>query len=239
MYYLTLFLLFFSLQAHADFMNDFPSNSGIQAEENKPIKHHRNKTPKKQSTPIVKKNVEENTQKVNSTKNRETQSNTNQMTQDLGAHDNNAPVYFSGNHGDGSRVKGILNLVGNVVISQDNATLKSDKAQIISLPGMLPSTGGGRIQRAIATGNVHIVKKASGSSTEITATGNEVEFMVLQRILILKGKAKVWKASEYLNGDKIKINLNTGDVEIIRPEGIVDPRSANSQMQSENSKTLN
>jgi lipopolysaccharide transport protein LptA len=239
MFYLTLFLLFFSLQAHADFMNDFPINSGSQTEDQKSIKHHHNKIQKKQSAPNDKKNLQENTQDHNSSKNVDDKTSSNQLSQDLGAHDSNAPVYFSGNHGDGSRVKGILNLIGNVVISQDNAILKSDKAQIISLPGMLPSTGGSRIQRAIATGNVHIVKKASASSSEMTATGDEVEFIVLQRILILKGKAKVWKASEYLNGDKIKINLNTGDVEIIRPEGIVDPRSANSQMQSGNSKTLN
>ena len=213
--------MFFTTPAFADFKNDLPADFPVQTptkmdEKNTPSTSHKKNTPTKKSS-------------VQTTPTQSPQNNKQgSFDSELGNHDNNAPVFFSGNQGKGSRKTGIFNLVGDAVIIQDDTTLKSNLAQIFSLPGTLPTPGTSRIQRALATGNVRIFKKTTVSAPEIKATGDETEFLVPDRILILKGKAKVWRTNEYLNGDVIKINLNSGDIDIIRPEGTVDPKSANS-----------
>lgn len=144
---------------------------------------------------------------------------------DMGSHDNNAPVLFSGDQGSGSRKTGVINLIGHAVITQDDTTLTSHLAQIFSLPGNLPTTGSGRVQRALAKGHVHILKNSTPASPEIRASADETEFLVGPRVLVLRGNAKVWRAKEYLHGDQIKINLSSGDIEILKPQGTLDPRS--------------
>ena len=220
------FVIFLTFFAHADFQNDLPSNFPAPTQQNK-IQESNLPLPTQSKTNLKKKS------KAKTASTSETTSvSPNAFGQDIGNHDNNAPVFFSGNHADGSRTTGILNLVGNAIISQDDTTLKSNKAQIFSFPGTLPTPGMNRIQRALATGNVRIVKKATLSAPEIKASGDETEFFVQEKILILKGRAKVWKINEYLNGDIIKVNLNSGDIEVLHPEGTVDPKSANNSFSN-------
>ena len=144
---------------------------------------------------------------------------------DLTKHNSNAPVYFEGKNADGSRKTGILNLVGNVVIIQDDTKLTSDKAQLIGKPGSTFGSGSTSIQKAIATGNVHILKKSSPTAPEMKASANVIEFLVPDRIMILKGKAKVWKEQEFINAEYMEINLDTGDINLKEPHGTIDPRS--------------
>ena len=96
-------------------------------------------------------------------------------------------------------------------------------------PGGRPATfgsGSRAIQKAIAIGNVRINKKGSASSPEMKATANTIEFLVPQKIMILKGKAKVWKAQEYVNAEYIEMNLETGDIKLKEPHGTVDPKAS-------------
>lgn len=231
-----IFILFFNFSAFADFKNELPSNFPGQvspegpASSSQKTKGAKNGKPGSNSIKPVPAN--KNEEQTQASPPPSSPNNEGAFGSELGNHDSNAPVFFSGNHGNGSRLTGILNLIGNAVIIQDDTTLKSNKAQIFSLPGTLPAPGTSRIQRAIATGNVRIFKKETPTAPEIKATGNEAEFIVPIRILILKGKAKVWRKNEYLNGDTIKISLNTGDIEIISPEGTIDPRSANNNFNN-------
>ena len=239
MLYAFLFALFFTSSAFADFQNELPSNFPAPVQNQAPGSGSTTTTqPKTNSSKKKKKEKPSPTNQTNTpTQPAPAQNppkNQGAFGSEMGNHDNNAPVFFSGNHGDGSRTTGILNLVGNAVIIQDDTTLKSNKAQIFSFPGTLPTPGTSRIQRALATGNVRIFKKATPTAPEIKATGDETEFLVPDRILILSGKAKVWRSNEYLNGDKIKINLNSGDIEVIRPEGTIDPKSANANFGNGN-----
>lgn len=145
-------------------------------------------------------------------------------------HNAAAPVYFQGKSGDGSRKLGILNLVGDVLIRQDDTTLTSDKAHLFGSAGSVPGSGTNSIQKAIAVGNVHIFKKVSEKIPEIKALGERVEFDVKNRILLLKGNAKVWRADEYLNADSIQLNLNTGEMKLLDPKGTMNPKSAGGQI---------
>lgn len=144
-------------------------------------------------------------------------------------HNSNAPVYFQGDWADGSHKKGILNLVGHVILSQDNMTLKADKAQLIQkkLKEKSDTTpNSNAIEQAIATGNVRIYKGSSALDPEIKASCDKVEFDVEQKILTLTGHSKVWRNTEYVHANAIEINLDSGDIHLSEPQGTIDPQSA-------------
>jgi len=161
----------------------------------------------------------------------------NLLNGDFTKHNSNAPVYFKGKTADGSRKTGILNLVGNAVIIQDDTKLTADKAQIIGKPGTSFGSGSTSIEKAIAIGNVNILKKNSQTAPEIKASANVIEFLIKSRIMILKGKAKVWKEQEFINAEYMEINLNTGDINLKEPNGTIDPRSAANIDKSNKTKT--
>lgn len=216
-----LFTLFFiyNQNANADFENTLPNNFNNSPNSKSPESSDSNNT-------VRKKNETEKKSKENTSKKNPSSQDNSLINNDLAKHNSNAPVYFEGKTADGSRKSGILNLVGNVVIIQDDTKLTADKAQIIGNPGNNFGSGSRSIQKAIATGNVHILKKTSQNAPEIKATANEIEFLVPKRIMILKGKAKVWKEQEFINAEYIEINLDTGDINLKEPHGTIDPRSS-------------
>ncbi len=229
-------LLFLSSIAWADFKNDLPSAYPIHVEEAKPSSRNGNPDTKnskqEKNIPPSAKSSQQNSQQKSPSK------NPGAFEQEVGNHNSDAPVYFSGKYGEGSRKTGILNLIGDAVIIQDDTTLKSNKTQIFSNPGSVPSSGKSRVEKALAIGNVRIFKKVSLTAPEIKATGEEAELQVADRVLILRGKAKVWRAEEYINADIIEIHLNTGDIKLIKPVGTVDPRSANNTFNNKSNDNL-
>lgn len=208
---LVVLLSYFSLPVCADFQDDLPVNFPKTEKNNNSSTNSESSISPVPSRPS---NLKPSLEKQNP-----------KSDFDLGDHNNNAPILFSGEHGSGSRNKGILNLVGNAYISQDNTTLRSNKAQLFTHPGQLPSPGSSQILKAVAIGNVVITKSKTKNSSQLKATSDEAEFIVADRMLILKGNAKVWRDQEYINGANIKINLVSGDVEIIQPQGNINPNS--------------
>lgn len=194
--------------------------------------------PQDKNNTVGNKQESENKPKNNSKSSKQTDNPTNE---DFTKHNSNAPVYFKGKSADGSRKSGILNLTGNVVLIQDDTTLTSDKAKLIGKAGTNSfSSSSMSIYKATAVGNVHILKKSTLNSPEIKASANEIEFLVPKRIMILKGKAKVWKGQEYINAEYIELNLNSGDINLKEPHGTIDPRNSTKinkkGSQTENSK---
>ncbi len=222
-------LLFSFSPCYADFDNLIPDTTAeriqkkekTEAEQTKkipakkneltPTGKHPDKKPKKKLAPET---AEKNKQK-------------SLIEKEFGEHDNNAPIHFSGQYAEGSRKTGILNLVGNTVIIQDDTTLKSNKAQIFAQPGMNENDKKRKFQRALAIGNVRIYKKNSSNTPEIKATGDSAELLVEEKILTLKGHAKIWRGDEYLNANIIKIDLKTGEYSALEPEGTVSPGADN------------
>lgn len=218
--YFKLFILIFiffnySQNAIADFENTLPSNYILPNTKSTP----ENNSP---SNTIRNKDQTEKKSKQNSPQPKQ---DNGLLNGDLTKHNSNAPVLFKGKYADASRKKGILNLVGDVVITQDDTTLTSDKAQLLGKPNSIIGSGSTSIQEAIATGNVHILKKSSPTAPEIKASANAITFLVPKRIMILKGKAKVWKEQEFINAEYMEINLDTGDISLKEPHGTIDPRS--------------
>jgi lipopolysaccharide transport protein LptA len=201
-----LFIIFVSLflpqKMWADFKNTVPKTPAISEIKENETSHHKNlKTRSEQKAPSFHPNKPQ--------------------------HNIQAPVYFEAEQAEGSKKNGVLNLIGNVVITQDDTTLTSQQAQLTGKKGNNLGSGSAQIQRAIASGNVHILKKRSPNSPEIKALADEIEFWIPQRIMILKGKAKIWKGREFLNADTIEIHLNTGDIRLKYPHGKIDPHAQN------------
>lgn len=205
----------YSENANADFENTLPDNYPAQKIQPSPENNNSKNTIRNKDE--AEKKLKQNTVPA--------KQDNGLLNDDLTKHNSNDPVYFKGASGDASRKTGILNLVGNVIIIQDDTKLTSDKAQLIGKPGSTFGSGSTSIQKAIATGNVHILKKSTPSAPEIKASANVIEFLVPTKIMILKGKAKVWKEQEFINAEYMEINLNTGDINLKEPHGTIDPRS--------------
>ncbi len=138
---------------------------------------------------------------------------------DITEHDDSAPIEVEGDLVTGVREKGVLNLVGNVKITQDDAKLTSDKATVFSEPGTT------RAQRALARGNVKFKKKPTESVPPLRAEADELEYFVADRRIRLFGKPRVWRGAELIQGKEIFVELDTGAVTIKGARGIVEPEN--------------
>ena len=134
-------------------------------------------------------------------------------------HDTNAPISTSGDVLEGSLNKGKMTLTGNVEIRQDDTLMKSDVAEVFSKPGTTTP------ERALAKGRVSIFKRPSPRVPEIRAVADELEYFVDERKVVLKGKPKIWRGKELLQGEIIELALDTGDIRIRSARSVVDPSS--------------
>ncbi len=141
------------------------------------------------------------------------------MGADVVAHDSNAPISTQGDVLEGSLNKGKLILTGNVEIRQDDTLMKSDTAEVFSKAGTTTP------ERAVAKGRVSILKRPNPRVPEIRAVADELEYFVEDRRVILKGKPKIWRGKELLQGEVIELALDTGDIRIRSARSILDPRT--------------
>lgn len=141
-------------------------------------------------------------------------------------HNSNAPIAWQGDDLEGSLGKGILYLKNNVEIRQDDTLMKSDVAELYSKPGTTTP------DRAIAKGRVSILKRPSPLVPEIRAVAEEIEYFVQERKVILKGKPKIWRGKELLQGEIMELALDTGDIRIRSARSVVDPKNAQQGGQS-------
>ncbi len=227
-------IFLFPFNAFPDFNNEIPGHIPLDDKNNQSTNSHNS------NNTVRKKYENDKKENINSDKKNKPSNNGN-LDSDFNKHNVNAPVFFKGDSAEGSRKTGILTLINNVEIIQDDTKLTSEKAQLFGSPGTTVGSGSKSVQKAIATGNVHITKKSNQNTPEMKATANSIEFLVPKRIMILKGKAKVWKAQEYVNAEYIEINLDTGDIKLKDPHGTIDPKaSANYNNNStQNTKSNN
>lgn len=135
-------------------------------------------------------------------------------------HDSNAPIAWQGDELQGSLNKGVLYLKNNVEIRQDDTLMKSDVAELYSKPGTTTPN------RAIAKGRVSILKRPSPLVPEIRAVAEEIEYFVQEQKVVLKGKPKIWRGKELLQGEVMELALDTGDIRILSARSVVDPKNA-------------
>ena len=141
-------------------------------------------------------------------------------------HNRSAPISTQGDVLQGSLAKGKLRLSGNVEILQDDTLMKSDLADIFSKPGTTAP------ERALAKGKVSLLKKPNARVPEIRAIADEIEYFIAERRVVLRGKPKIWRGIEQLQGEVIEVALDTGDIRIQAARSILDPN----KMPSDNKK---
>jgi lipopolysaccharide transport protein LptA len=120
---------------------------------------------------------------------------------------------------EGSYAKGRVKLAGNVKITQADTVLKSETAEIFAKENASVP------YRAVAKGKVTIVKSASAASPLIRASADELEYFFDTRRVVLKGRPKILRGKEQLQGELVEIFLDSGEVKIRGAQGILDPKS--------------
>lgn len=138
---------------------------------------------------------------------------------DVTKHDTNALVILkNGDSLEGSLKSGKMTLRGNVELQQADTTLKADSCELYSKPGTtLP-------ERAVARGKVSVRKRPLAGALELRASADEVEYFIPTRRVILKGRPKVWRGDELLQGEVIEVNLDTEDIVVRGASAVVDPK---------------
>jgi lipopolysaccharide transport protein LptA len=136
-------------------------------------------------------------------------------------HNSSAPVAYSAQSLEGSLTAGRILLKGNVEIEQADAIMKSDVAEIFSKKG--ESTP----QRAVAKGRVSLYKAANATNQELRAVANELEYFIRNRKVILKGKPKIWRGRELLQGEIIEVFLDTNEIKVRGARGVMEPAAGN------------
>lgn len=134
-------------------------------------------------------------------------------------HDSTAPVNYSAESGSGSRKDGSMELIKNVVITQAQTTMWSDKAEIFSFPGTT------KPRRVLAKGRVKLHKKPNAQGVEMRATADEIEYFADTQKAILRGRPVIQKGKEILRGEQIEVDMQTEAIKVKNPSGVVDPKA--------------
>ena len=147
----------------------------------------------------------------------------NQTNADAGlAHKSSDPVSYSAQSLEGSLSEGKVLLKGDVVIEQGDALMKSDAAEIFSAKGTTSAS------RAVAKGRVSLFKAATPQSAELRAVASELEYFMPIRKVLLKGKPKIWRGRELLQGEVIEVFLATNEIKVRGARGVMDPSTGTS-----------
>lgn len=136
-------------------------------------------------------------------------------------HNSSAPVAYSAQSLEGSLTQGRVQLKGDVEIEQGDAVMKSDAAEIFS------TKGSSTPNRALAKGRVSLFKSATAQSAELRAVANELEYFISIRKAVLKGKPKIWRGRELLQGEVIEVFLDTNEIKVRGARGVMDPAANN------------
>lgn len=132
-------------------------------------------------------------------------------------HNSSAPVNYAAQSLEGSLTQGRVLLKGDVQIEQADALMKADVAEIFSTQGT------SQPQRAVARGRVSLKKAATATTQELRAVANELEYFIPIRKVLLKGKPKIWRGRELLQGELIEVFLNTNEIKVRGARGVMEP----------------
>ena len=114
----------------------------------------------------------------------------------------NAPIDFGAEHMELQDKANRVILTGNVVIKQDDMTLRAARVTVAYTGKAID--GSPQASRLDATGGVTVVQK------DKTATGSYGIYDVTRKVVILLGGVTLKQGPNVVNGSKLTINLDTG-----------------------------
>lgn len=114
----------------------------------------------------------------------------------FGSHSKNAPINVAADNFEGDMDTKVGIYTGNVVVTQADYKLKSDKLRV--------EVADGKPNRLFADGNVVFV------STSGTATGDHATYELGPATVTLTGKVVLTKGKDVMRGTLLVVNTNTG-----------------------------
>lgn len=127
------------------------------------------------------------------------------------------PVKFQSKDFKARKAEGVIELEKDVVVTQGDFTLNSDRAVI----HMDQETE--EVKEIFAYGNVRITKKDPETGKIVTAVSLSAKFDNGTQVVSLHEKARVEKGGDEIAGEHIFYNLLTGLIEVKKVKGIVSP----------------
>ena len=126
------------------------------------------------------------------------------------------PVFFKSEGLKGLREKGTVELLHNVVVTQGEMKLESERAQVLF------DEGSHQVRKVIAEGNVRIDGVDENSGDKFKAFGDRAVFLNSERTVVLEGNAKLLRGEDsVIRSRKITYEMNTGWIRADRVEGEV------------------
>ena len=138
-----------------------------------------------------------------------------------------SPVHFESRGLKGLREKGMVELLQDVIVTQDEMKLESDYAQVFF------DEASHEVLKVIAQGNVKINGIDQNSGERFRAVGEKAVFLNGERTVVLEGNAKLWRGEDsVIRSRKITYEKNTGWIRADRVAGEVQAESKTSDTSS-------
>ena len=130
----------------------------------------------------------------------------------------NAPVHFESKGLKGLREKGMVELVQDVIVTQEEMRLEAEHAQVFF------DESSHEVTKVVAEGNVKISGVDENSGEKFKAFGNQAVFLNKDRIVVLEGNARLWRGEDsVIRSKKITYEMNTGWIKADRVAGELAP----------------
>ena len=127
-----------------------------------------------------------------------------------------SPVHFESNGLKGLREKGMVELVQQVVVTQEDMKLESDFAQVFF------DEASHEVVKVLAQGRVRINGIDQNSGEKFRALADKAMFLNSERTIVLDGNAKLWRGDDsVIRSRKITYEMTTGWIRADRVAGEV------------------
>jgi lipopolysaccharide transport protein LptA len=211
---LSLLIILVPLYASADFLDDAPpvrKSPDIKVESNESFpssetRGARDKTPSTEAEKTTKKKSTEQADKKSLGKKTE-----EPIT------DKKLPVHFTGEGLSGSREKGFAEIHKNVVVTQGDLRLASEKAEVYY------DEITNDIVKIIVKGNVKMLRNSKEAGETVRANSDRAEFDAQAQKVLLQGNAELFRGQDVMRGQSISYDLKTGWIDASKVKGVVKP----------------
>ena len=124
------------------------------------------------------------------------------------ANNPDAPIQIESDRLDVADKKGTATFVGNVIVVQGKVRMSSDRLTVYYASKQ--GSGGNRIERIRATGNVHV-----SAPDQQSASGNWAEYEVATRRINMGDSVVLRQGKNVIRGTKLFVDLNSGESRVV------------------------
>ena len=127
----------------------------------------------------------------------------------LAASGNDQPINIEADRMISHQKDNAVLFAGNVTARQGDLAIRADEMLVqyhaaSSNKVEQGGVGGGQLKKLVAKGNVHV------ESAAWTASGDAMDYLAMERKVLLNGNAKVWQDNNVVSGDAMTLYLDEG-----------------------------